>query len=278
MNPFWLIKQSIVLDIKFFHISKWPISKKLEFIYKKYISLGRHAFTKFKLGESFVTIDGQKFYYDSSLGLAGYQGILARHQKLLRIGNVKNVKTVIDVGANIGTFSKFIRDVYPAATVYSVEPIPVVYETLKKNFADDKDVKLFNIAFSDKKGSNKMFFDSQDSLISKMSKDGNIIVKTETLDEFIIQNKIKNIDLLKVDTEGFEKNVLKGAAKALAMTRYLCIEITIANNPNYTISDIMSLLHAKDYNYQLLAFRNFSDTSEGEAAILDCLMKNVNLG
>src|SRR5258706_14901537 len=122
MNPFWLIKQSILLDSKFYKISKWPVGKKFEFIYKKYISIGRHAFTKFELGDSFITVNGQKIYYDSSLGLAGYQGILARHQKLLRIGKVKNVKTAIDVGANIGSFSKLIRDVFPDAIIYAIEP------------------------------------------------------------------------------------------------------------------------------------------------------------
>jgi len=63
--------------------------------------------------------------------------------------------------------------------------------------------------------------------------------------------------------------------KTLAMTKYLFIEITLENNKNYTISSLLKLLSNDRYDFQLVAFRNYSDVSEGKITILDGLFKNI---
>ena len=275
----WFVKQSLILDYKFFQVSKWSFFKKVEFIFKKYQILAYHSFRKFELGKDFANLSGQKLYYGNRFGIADYQGVLARHQKLLRIANFKISKkgVFIDVGANVGIVSKLIRDLYPVIPIYGVEPVPDIFACFRKNFGEDLNTHIFNIALDMVKGKQRMLFSNQNSEISRIDKKGNIAVNAETLDTFIKKNKITNIDLLKIDTEGFEDKVLLGAKEALSKARYLFVEVTLKNNPNYTLSYLMSLLSSKEYNFNLVAFRNFGDTSEGEAPILDCLMKNVRL-
>jgi len=275
----WFIKHSLILDYKFFTVSKWSVGKKIEFILKKYKTLLLYGFKKFELGKDFVTLSGKKLYYGNKFGLSDYQGMLARHQKLLQIADVKisNSGVIIDVGANVGIFSKLSRDLYPQASIYSIEPIINTFECLKKNFENDSRVQIFNMALGDSKRKQRMSFSNQNSEISKIDSKGNIIVDMQSLDEFVRINKIKKIDLLKIDTEGFEQRVLLGAKEALAITRYVFIEVTLENNPNYTLSSLMSNLYSKNYNFNLIGFRNFADTSEGKAPILDCLLKNINL-
>lgn len=275
----WFAKQSLVLDYKFFHVSKLSFFKKVEFVIKKYQILIYHAFKEFKLGKDFVNLSGQKLYYGNKFGIADYQGMLARHQKLLKIVNFKTSKegVVVDVGANVGIFSKLIRNLYSKISIYSIEPVPDIFACLRKNFQQDLNTHIFNIALDSVKGKQKMLFSNQNSEISRIDRKGNITVNTETLDAFIKKNKITSIDLLKIDTEGFEDKVLLGAKEALSITRYLFIEVTLENNPNYTLASLMGLLNSEDYNFNLSAFRNFGDTSEGKAPILDCLMKNVKL-
>lgn len=276
-NLSWLATRSLILDYKFFQISDWSFFKKIEFIFKKYQILLTHSLKKFRLGRDFANLSGQKFYYGNKFGIADYQGILSRHRKLLAIAEFNTSKNgiFIDVGANVGIFSKFIRCLYPKISIYSIEPVPDVFKCLKKNFKQDVNTHIFNTALDKVKGKKKMLFSNQNSEISKIDKKGNITVNTETLDAFIKKNKITNIDLLKIDTEGFEDRVLLGAKNALSKTRFLFIEVTLENNPNYTLSSLMSCLHSKNYNFNLVAFRNFGDTSEGKAPIIDCLMKNV---
>jgi FkbM family methyltransferase len=117
---------------------------------------------------------------------------------------VKNSKVIIDIGANVGFFSKMARSLYPSSKIYAIEPVPAVYDLLSKNFNGDHDTMLFNFAVFNKKGKQKMFFDESDSLTSKISGDGKFYVETDTLDNFIDREKINEIDILKIDVESFE--------------------------------------------------------------------------
>lgn len=280
MNYLFLFtKQSLILDFRFFFTSRWLLSQKVEFILKKYLILIYHMFRKFQLGKDFTVLSGRKIYYANKFGIADYQGMLTRHQSLLKIAGVKVKRdgVIVDVGANVGIFSRLVRELYPKASVYSLEPVPDIFACLGKNFLQDQNIKIFNIALGNRKGKHKMFFSNQNSEMSKIDTKGNVSVNVDTLDNFIKENKVKLIDLLKIDTEGFEQIVLEGAVRTLAKTRYLFIEIAIEDNKNYTISSLMSHLCSDDFNFNLVAFRNFADTSEGKAPILDCLMRNVKL-
>lgn len=274
-NILWLIKRSIDLDLKLVKVSNWPNNKKIQFIFCKYFLLLKHLFIKFKFGKNSIQLFGEKIYYDSSYGLADYQSMLCRHQEWLKIGNVNNPKVIIDIGANVGFFSKMVRSLYPSSKIYAIEPVPAIYNLMSKNLNGDQGTMLFNFAVFNKKGKQEMFFDESDSLISKISSKGKFYVQTDTLDNFINKQKINYIDILKIDVESFENYVLLGAKQALSKTKYLLLEITIKNNKNYTISSLMSLLYSKKYNYQLIAFRNYSDMGEGEMPVMDCLFENV---
>jgi len=273
----WFIKQSIVLDLKFFRVSGWSILKKIDFLVLKYYLIIWHFFKKFNLGKDFCYFDRKKIYYDSKHGLTGYQSLLARHQKLIKLEDIKGVKVVIDIGANVGFFSKLCRDIYPKSKIFAFEPIPKTFECLKKNFCEDNNMQVYNLAISDYDGRAKMNFDEQDSVISQITEKGDIEVEARVLDGFVEKNNIDYIDILKIDTEEHEAHVLRGASATLPRTRYLFIEIQIENNENYTISSLLRLLSTDNYDFQLVGFRNYSDTSEGRMRVMDALFKNIKI-
>ena len=97
------------------------------------------------------------------------------------------------------------------------------------------------------------------------------------LDVFVRENNIDCIDILKIDTETFEAHVLRGGSDSLSKTKYLFIEITMENNDNYTISSLLKLLSTENYDFQLVGFRNYNDTSEGLMPIMDGLFFNKKL-
>lgn len=270
-----LAKQSIILDYKLFQVAPWNFIKKLVFIFKKYQTIIRHFFRPFKIGDDCINLFKETILYDSRFGLAGYQSILTRHQNLLKIAHVNHVTTVIDVGANVGFFSKLVREIFPNCRVYSFEPIPETYHCLRSNFINDGNVAVFKTAISDQTGTTTMTYDSQNSAVSRIDSNGSVVIQTITLDDFIIKQGISLIDILKIDTETFEAHVLRGAHDALVKTRYLFIEITIQNNSNYTFSSLVAQLYSPSYNFQLIGFRNYGDRSEGEMPIMDALFRNV---
>ena len=277
-NMFWFVKQSIVLDLKFIKVSDWTFSKKMNFFILKYFLIFKHFFKKFELGKNFCKFGRKKIFYDSKYGIAGYQSLLCRHQNLIKIAKISDAKTIIDIGANVGFFSKLCRDLFPDSKIYSIEPIPQTFYCLERNFKGDSLTKVFNLAISDFNGRSKMSFNEQDSAVSQFSDKGRVSVEVSKLDNFIEKNKIDKVDILKIDTETFEAHVLRGGSKTLEKTKYLFIEITMEeDNRNYTLSSLLKLLFSDNYNFQLVGFRNYADVSEGEMPIMDALFENKYL-
>lgn len=276
-NLIWSIKQSIIVDFKFLKVSNWSVFKKIIFLILKYFLIFKHFLKKFELGKNFCWFDNKKIYYDSRYGLAGYQSLLARHQRLIKLENIKEAKVIIDIGANVGFFSKLCRDLFPKSKIFSFEPIPKTFQCLKNNFRDDKNTIVFNLAISDFNGKTKMNFDEKDSTTSQISDKGGVEVNVRRLDDIARENNIDCVDMLKIDTETFEAHVLRGGSDSLSKTKYLFIEINMENNKNYTISSLLKLLSTGNYDFQLVGFRNYNDTSEGRMRMMDALFKNIKL-
>ena len=164
------------------------------------------------------------------------------HQKRIVkfIGN-KNIRIVLDIGAHKGEFLNHIKKIKSIRKVYSLEPQKKIFNELLKEI-DNKKFFAYNIAISNNNGKQKMQINdfSMTSTLSKLNEKSkyykikNLIIgnkkkkfefiKTEKLDFFTKKRKLKNIDLLKIDTEGHELNVVKSGFKTLKKTKYLLVE------------------------------------------------------
>ncbi len=145
---------------------------------------------------------------------------------------------VIDIGANTGIYCLLAKNANPVCYVYSFEPSRNSFNKLVKNIERNNfDIKAFEIAVSDS-NSEKVFYDlfdehqttaslSSDMLKNNPSKNNEVIneylVKTTTLDEFIMAKEINTVDLIKIDVELHEPEVFEGAK--LVMEKYKPIVI-----------------------------------------------------
>jgi FkbM family methyltransferase len=142
------------------------------------------------------------------------------------------MRTVIDVGANAGQFAREALKELPAARVYSFEPHPSTFQRLTGAISDAR-LSAHQLALGERTGHATMYVygDSGDgSLINSLVPDARfptkfgypatqITIPCVTLDAFCEQNKIEDIDLLKVDTEGSELLVLYGARRMMQQGR-----------------------------------------------------------
>ena len=127
----------------------------------------------------------------------------------------------IDIGANGGMHTiPLAKMLGSSGEVIAIEPEPNNIIILKKNIKlnDLRNVTVINKACFSKTGKMKLYLDEfggsgTHSLIKKQSK--KINVETDTLDNILKNLKIKNVDLIKIDVEGAETDVLKGATKTL---------------------------------------------------------------
>jgi FkbM family methyltransferase len=130
-----------------------------------------------------------------------------------------SVKTIFDLGSNIGTTVVAFYHKYPNATIYACEPDPHNFNRLKRHVALLKEgstrVKLFNVAITDTDGGVIPFFigtkDHWSSSILKRSVTNNeVSITTRSLDGLCTTEAIEHIDIMKMDIEGAEDLALDG--------------------------------------------------------------------
>lgn len=145
----------------------------------------------------------------------------------------KGSKIIFDVGASFGLFSLYVKYFNPKAKIYSFEPAVKVYNFAQKNLRGIKDVSLFNVAISDRESEVLFKTDNRYPEGSRIvNYKGKNVRKTKQirLDDFVKNNQISEISLLKIDTEGYELKVLKGAKNTLKITEKIIIETDISDN------------------------------------------------
>ena len=142
----------------------------------------------------------------------------------------------MDIGANIGYFSLVVAKQFNNAKVYAVEPVSKTYEILCKNIAfnqyQEKIIPI-NSAVGNQQGvvdiidnwgpKNHIFVDSLN--LSKNQKHSHETVEVRTLDNIVNKLEISEIDLIKVDIEGYESYFIDGAKQTLSQLPLLLIEI-----------------------------------------------------
>lgn len=148
-------------------------------------------------------------------------GIAELSKRRLFEKNVSNGQTVIDVGANVGYYSLMSSKlVGPSGKVLALEPSPRNYQLLCTHLSLNKvsNVSTFKLALSDQCGIARFSADI-DPVAQRLSESGNIEVHQVTLDQFVADHSIEAIDIIKIDVEGAELKVLKGAQGVLRKHR-----------------------------------------------------------
>jgi FkbM family methyltransferase len=167
-----------------------------------------------------LSFDGSRFQIDCHDGIGRllyYFGEVDREIFAFLNGYLKPGFTVVDVGANVGIYSRFAATrVGPDGAVYSFEPNVELLPRLRANLSP-LPVRLFPYAVSDRSGT-VTFHVSDDtaksSILADESSTRTVKVQCVTLDEFHGEPMSSAaIDYLKIDVEGFDYHVLLGAEK-----------------------------------------------------------------
>ena len=184
--------------------------------------------------------------------------------------DISTVKTIFDVGANIGNMSLNFFKNFDESQIYAFEPIQNTFSVLRKRTASFSRIKCYQIAFSDRKKNVEVFLQNDSGLNSlngavnlrcpKSNNDSEIVAVT-TVGDFCVANEIDYIDMLKTDTEGLDLNVLRGAEPLLESQkiRYVLSEVTFdaKNNRNTQFVDVQSYL--ENFGFKLRSFYDQSD-------------------
>jgi FkbM family methyltransferase len=133
---------------------------------------------------------------------------------------------VIDCGAHIGFFS--IKMAKKAKKVIAIEPFDVNVSFLTENIRMNHitNISVIQKAVGSRKEKRKLFLgESYDSPSFRPLSNSYVEVEVDTLDNICKSQDVQRIDILKVDVEGAELEVLRGAEESLKVTRNIAMEL-----------------------------------------------------
>lgn len=162
---------------------------------------------------------------------------------VLRPGDV-----FVDAGANIGGWSLYAATLVGATGfVYAFEPHPKIAGYLQRNVDLNgfRNIKVFSLALGDKPSIVQMEEKTNDAN-NNITPHGKLSVEMSSLDTIMLEQHIR---LLKIDAEGSELMILKGASRTLDHTEFVYLECwdTYFKNRGYRTADLFDILGAHGF-------------------------------
>ena len=245
----------------------------------------------------------RKFYYDFD----GNESI----RKILKLAKRSpSDLTIIDVGANIGQSVDRFREISDTAKIISFEPNPEAFALLKLKKSHDKNLECYNFGIGSIDGILKFNLqpDSGSSSFKKLNVNSNafkssntkeakknhntttlkkkidfnteINIEVKSLNSVFKNNIPEQIDILKIDTQGYEEEVLRGASNILQNTLIIETEIIFANHyvNQATFKGIEEILSSYGfYLWDIPYIGKFPDEAVNRVNFIDALFVNKSL-
>lgn len=203
-----------------------------------------------------------------------------------------NFNIVFDVGAHKGESLELYLKNFKINEIYSFEPSHYSFNYLRRKVSKNNKKKLktkiiienFALGEHSKKIKIKQMNESSSSTIKELNIDSSyfkkkkkllfnlekenlyneILVEQKSIDEYMHQKKIKKLDFLKIDTEGYEFEILLGAKKNINNINLVLFEHHYDDmiKKNYKFSDVHDFLNKNNFNQIFKAKMPFRKTFE----------------
>ena len=194
---------------------------------------------------------------------------------------------VFDVGANVGQTVAKIRKQLSNPVVHCFEPTPTTFAQLTKRCGKLNNVYLNNVGLADRVGELELYklesSEMNSFLLPLEDARGDVVarevVPVTTIDEHCAQHSIEHIDVLKIDAQGFDLDVIKGARQMIAEHRVHLIYLELIFSRMYErvprLDEIYG--HLANSGFELVCFYRFSFQHD-RAAVSDAMFVNPRFG
>ena len=186
---------------------------------------------------------------------------------------LKNPRTCLDIGGNIGYFSLYFSAKFTNCQIYTFETSPKNFKHLKDNLKlnNTNNISAHNIGLTNECKQMEMFYNPEASGSSSLKdllenkSTYKVICEFNTLDNFVKENQIENIDFIKCDVEGAEKFVYEGGLKTIEKfhpTIYSEMLRKWSAKFSYHPNDIIKIMNQFNYECFAISAGTFNKISE----------------
>jgi FkbM family methyltransferase len=231
-------------------------------LYRKFISLIEKTTSRFKIGVDIAfrmrkfanSVIGQSLYDGKDLkqtGEFGFLKVVAPH-----------IKVFMEVGAHVGQWTNYLLSLAGKnVTGFLYEPSNHAMEKLKRKFEEDNRLILSSSAIGDRSGYTSFYEETNvgesSSIFEGVSvwSTEKVKVPIDTLEREFEKHKIDTVDMIKIDAEGYDGFVLKGAKKLIAEQRIGIFQFEYNFqwlNARTTLAETLNLLEDFGYTTYLL--------------------------
>lgn len=167
-----------------------------------------------------------------------------------------DLRTVLDVGANVGNWSRLAATAFPAATIYALEIVPATFERLRVQTAGSPQIRAVSRGLADHPGRLAIRYHPAASTHATFTAyphgwtGETLDCLVTTGDAFLAEHGLGAVDFLKVDVEGAEHLVLQGFTQALARRRIRFVQFEYGRVnalTGFLLKDFYDLFTAHEY-------------------------------
>lgn len=170
-------------------------------------------------------------------------------------GGIKDGSVIVDLGANIGTFTVYAITMARDVTVYSYEPLRGYYELMLENarLNDHRGkVEGFNVAVAADDRPRELYTEGQalyfPTLVKPPAATGSVSVPCTTLAGILDAHDLRRVDMLKIDCEGAEYEILYNMPVAyFDRIQRIRLEYHNRSQPGANVDDLKSFLTSQGY-------------------------------
>ncbi|MES2314818.1 MAG: FkbM family methyltransferase [Patescibacteria group bacterium] len=181
---------------------------------------------------------------------------------------LKPDSVVIDAGGNIGIFAIFSSLHCPQGKIFSFEPVTKTYGIMLENIKKYPNIRAMNIGLGEKGGDQTILTSSWNAGISAVSDsslalknsrffDGSEKIQIITIDDMVEHEHISHVDVIKIDTEGYEASILKGAQKTIFRDKPIITMSAYHNKDDKT--DLPKILKAICPEYKCEQYNRYEE-------------------
>jgi FkbM family methyltransferase len=236
-------------------------------------------------------IDSVRHFVNEKIGsdIVRFAGQHNLRSHLYKVIEEYQIDTFLDVGANEGQFGSFLRSIGFSGNIYSFEPVADAFKKIAAVSSLDEKWYVYNFALGSSSGESQINVSKHTSFSSLLTPSDYALerwssshvdhmetITVKTLDYFFKEENISGTNIfLKMDTQGYDLEVFKGATQSLSRVQAVLSEISLIavynDMPNYKQS--LSTFEAAGFSVSgLYPITRNKDLSLNE---VDCVLVNT---